>query len=159
MNIRRATEKDIPRVLELLSQVLEVHATIRPDVFISGTTKYSKEDLSEMFTDDTRPVYVAVDDEDAVTGYAFCELRNPPFTSTMIATKSIFIDDLCVDEKARGQHIGRALFDHVRVEAVRLGCKEILLNVWEGNDNAYRFYKSMGMSPRETQMEIKVCSI
>ena len=159
MNIRKAAKSDIPRVLELLSQVLEVHARIRPDVFISGTTKYSDKELSEMFEDDTRPVYVAVDDDDIVMGYAFCQLRNPPFTSTMIARSGMFIDDLCVDEKARGQHIGRALFDHVRSEAERLGCGEILLNVWEGNDDALSFYKAMGMSPRETQMEIKICSI
>ena len=43
MNIRRATDKDIADVLRLLSQVLEVHAAIRPDIFVSGTTKYSEE--------------------------------------------------------------------------------------------------------------------
>ena len=59
MNIRRAKEADIPNVLRLLSQVLEVHAAIRPDIFVSGTTKYGSEELAEMFADDRRPVYVA----------------------------------------------------------------------------------------------------
>ena len=40
MNIRRANEKDIPRLVELLEQVLQIHADIRPDIFIPGTTKY-----------------------------------------------------------------------------------------------------------------------
>lgn len=42
MLIRRAEEKDIPKVIELLNQVLELHAVIRPDIFISGTTKYTE---------------------------------------------------------------------------------------------------------------------
>ena len=153
MNIRRAADKDIPDVLRLLAQVLEVHAAIRPDLFISGTTKYSREELVEMFLDDERPVYVAVDEDDHVTGYAFCQLQSPPFTSTMIPRKLLYIDDICVDETVRGQHIATALFEHVKSEAKRLGCYELTLNVWEGNDGALAFYKTMGMKPKETQME------
>ncbi|MCR5591752.1 MAG: GNAT family N-acetyltransferase [Lachnospiraceae bacterium] len=153
MNIRRAVNTDIPDVLRLLSQVLEVHAAIRPDIFVSGTTKYSSEELAEMFCDDSRPVYVAADGENHVMGYVFCQLQEPPFTSTMIPRKILFIDDLCVDESARGKHVGKALFEHVKAEAGRLGCYEITLNVWEGNDSAISFYRSMGMSPKETMME------
>ncbi len=122
MIIRRAENKDINDVLKLLSQVLEVHAAIRPDIFVPGTTKYSAGELEEMFADDTRPVYVATDDNDTVRGYAFCQIQEPAFTSTMVPNRMLFIDDLCVDEKARGQHIGKELFDHVKAEAGRLGC-------------------------------------
>lgn len=59
MNIRRANEKDIPRLIELLEQVLQIHADIRPDIFIPGTTKYTEDELKEMLKDDTKPVYVA----------------------------------------------------------------------------------------------------
>ena len=34
MRIRKAEENDIPRIMELLGQVLEIHAGIRPDIFI-----------------------------------------------------------------------------------------------------------------------------
>ena len=152
MNIRRATESDIPAVLKMLSQVLELHADIRPDIFIPNTTKYSADDLADMFTDDSRPVYVAEDDG-AVYGYAFCQLQDPPFTSTMVPHKILYLDDLCVDESARGKHVGSALFEHVKSEAKRLGCYEVTLNVWEGNDKAIGFYRSMGMKTKETQME------
>ena len=152
MNIRRATDKDIADVLRLLSQVLEVHAAIRPDIFVSGTTKYNEEELKEMFLDDARPVYVAEDDGN-VCGYAFCQIQDPPFTSTMVPHKLMFLDDLCVDEKARGKHVGSLLFEHVKSEAKRFGCYEVTLNVWEGNDKAIGFYRSMGMKVKETQME------
>ena len=62
MQIRRAQEKDAERVLALLSQVLELHAALRPDIFVSGTTKYSRAELLEIFRDDRRPVFVAVDE-------------------------------------------------------------------------------------------------
>lgn len=153
LHIRRAAEADIPGILRLLSQVLEVHAKIRPDIFIPGTTKYRSEELAEMLGDEKRPVYVAADENEQVLGYAFCQVQDPPFTNTMIPFKSLFIDDFCVDEQARGQHIGKKLFGFVRDEAERLGCYEVMLNVWEGNEAAIRFYRAMGFRPKETQME------
>lgn len=37
MNIRRAEEKDIPQIEELLYQVHKVHSDKRPDLFIPGS--------------------------------------------------------------------------------------------------------------------------
>ncbi|MBQ5951440.1 MAG: GNAT family N-acetyltransferase [Lachnospiraceae bacterium] len=155
-NIRRAADADIPALLRLLSQVLELHAQNRPDIFIPGTTKYTEPELQELLRDETRPIYVAADDDGAVLGYAFCQLRRPPFTTTMVPFTAFFIDDLCVDETVRGQHIGEALFSHVLSEAKRLGCRDVTLNVWSFNEGARAFYERMGMTPKETLMEIRV---
>ena len=154
MVIRRAQEKDIPAMKKLLSQVLELHAEIRPDIFIPGTTKYTTEELAAMLKDETRRIYAAADENDDMIGYAFCELKKQPFSNNMIPFTSLFIDDLCVDESARGKSIGRQLFEHVKEEAARLGCYEVTLNVWEGNDSARRFYEKMGMKVKETMMEV-----
>ena len=70
MNIRRVKKKDTGKVLKLLSEVLDIHSRICPD--ISGTTKYTSDQLIEKFNDDTKPVFVAVDDNDDVIGYVFC---------------------------------------------------------------------------------------
>ena len=152
MNIRRASVKDTDAVMRLLSQVLEIHAKIRPDVFIPGTTKYSPAELAEIFADDMRPVYVAVNDKDEVLGYCFCMIREQPNSANMIPFTSVYIDDLCVDETARGMHIGEALFEYTKQEAKKLGCYEVYLNVWEGND-AKQFYERMGMKVKNTYME------
>ncbi len=153
MNIRRANEKDIPRLIELLGQVLQIHADIRPDIFIAGTTKYTNEELLEMIKDDTNPIYVAADENDVCMGYAFCRLREQLFSNNMVPFTSLFIDDLCVDALTRGQHIGEALFEHVKSEAKRLGCYEVTLNVWAGNTSAEKFYEKMGLKTKERQME------
>ncbi|MBQ4257707.1 MAG: GNAT family N-acetyltransferase [Clostridia bacterium] len=152
--IRKAQEKDIPKILSLLSQVLEIHAAIRPDVFISGTTKYTNEELIGILQNEKTPVYVAVDENDETVGYAFCILKEQPFSNNMVPFASLFIDDLCVDENCRGRHIGEALFRFVMQEAKRLGCYEVTLNVWEGNDSAKRFYEKMGMKTKESQLEL-----
>jgi len=154
MLIRRANTSDTGSILNLLSQVLEIHAWIRPDVFISGTTKYSEDDLARMYPDDTRPIYVAVDDVGAVRGYAFCQIKpSNPRPPMMVPHKILYVDDICVDAYSRRSHVGLALFDHVKQEARRLGCDTVTLNVWEGNDAALKFYKSMGMKTRSRMME------
>lgn len=153
MVIRRAEDKDIDRILELLLQVCNVHADIRPDLFIHDGTKYSREDLHEIIIDDDRPIFVAAED-DNVLGYCFCQYKGPATSKCIKPFSQLFIDDLCVDESARGKRVGRQLFEYVKEEARRLGCYEVSLNVWEGNDAARKFYEKMGMKPKETQMEI-----
>lgn len=153
MKIRRAQGKDIPAISKLLGEVLEIHAAIRPDIFIPGTTKYTAEELTEILNDNQKPVYVAVDENDEVLGYAFTQLQEQPFSTNMVQFKSLFVDDLCVDSSARSQGVGRALLDFVKEEGKRLGCYEITLNVWAGNDSAIRFYEKNGLKTKETTME------
>ena len=140
------------QVLALLSDILELHARIRPDIFIPGTTKYTKEELLDIFANDETPVYLAVSD-DEMMGYVFCIIQEPPFTTNMVQFRSLFIDDFGVVEKFRGQHVATKMFEFIKEEAKRLGCREVTLNVWEGNDGARAFYDSMGMKVKETRME------
>ena len=88
MIIRKAEEKDIPRILELLKQVLQIHADIRPDIFIPDTTKYTTDELTELLKNKEKPVYVAVNEDDVCIGYAFCQLQEQPFSNNMVQFKS-----------------------------------------------------------------------
>ena len=153
MHIRKAEEKDILKIMELLGQVLQIHADIRPDIFIPGTTKYTEEELKAILKEEEKPIYVAVNEEDVCIGYAFCQLQEQPFSNNMVPFKSLFIDDLCVDQQIRGQHIGESLFEYVKSEARKLNCYEVTLNVWAGNISAEKFYEKMGMRTKERQME------
>ena len=153
MTIRKAQEKDISRIIELLGQVLQIHAEIRPDIFIPDTTIYTEQELAALLKDEKKPIYVAVNEEDVCMGYAFCQMKEQPFSNNMVQFQSLFIDDLCVDRFARGQHIGESLFDYVKQEAKRMGCYEVTLNVWAGNTSAEKFYEKMGMKTKERQLE------
>ena len=94
MIIRKAKEKDIPRIIELLGQVLQIHADIRPDIFIPDTTKYTVEELTELLKNKEKPIYVAVNESDVCVGYAFCQLQEQPFSNNMAQFKSLFIDEV-----------------------------------------------------------------
>ena len=153
MTIRKAQEKDISRIIELLGQVLQIHAEIRPDIFIPDTTKYTEQELAALLKDEKKPIYVAVNEEDVCMGYAFCQMKEQPFSNNMVPFKTFFIDDLCVSQEVRGPHVGESLFEYVKNEAKQIGCYEVTLNVWAGNTSAEKFYEKMGMRTKERQME------
>lgn len=152
--IRQANIVDIPRLIDLLHQVDMVHHRLRPDLFKPNTTKYSEQELALLLNNETKPIFV-YDDGD-VLGYAFCQIAEVKNDRLLQDRKTLYIDDLCVDESARGKHIGKALFDYVRDYAKSIGCHAITLNVWTGNDSAIRFYQNMGMHPQKIGMEINL---
>ena len=153
MEIRRARPKDLDGLNRLLYQVEDVHRIGRPDLFKLHEKKYTDEELLELLGDDSRPVFVAVDDSDDVAGYAFCIFEDHRPDHCMTDITALYIDDLCVDEKLRGQHIGRQIYDHVVRFARESGCYHITLNVWECNPSARKFYEACGLKPLKTGME------
>lgn len=151
--VRRAVPGDIPRLLELLVQVGMVHHNGRPDIFKGPATKYSAEELKAILADDNTPVFVYVDEDDIPLGHAFCIRRQVVGDSVLTDIRTLYIDDICVDEKSRGRHIGRALYDHVIAFAREEGFYNVTLNVWSCNSPAMRFYEAMGMEPQKIGME------
>jgi len=150
--IRRAEIKDIPGIIELLHQVNMVHHVLRPDLFKPYTTKYNEQELEALIGDDSKPIFVFEDG--GVLGHAFCMITEVKGDKLLQDIKTLYIDDICVDENARGKHVGKALYEYVRDYAASIGCNNITLNVWEGNDAALSFYKNMGMKVQKITMEV-----
>lgn len=156
MTVRRAEKKDTSRIQQLLWQVEQVHHRIRPDLFRDGGRKYTDAQLADILADDARPVLAAVDENDRLLGYAFCKFEEYRDDNIMQDRRTLYLDDLCVDETLRGRHIGRALFEAVRDYARAHGCRDLTLNVWTGNDVARRFYESCGFRPRKVCMDYEL---
>lgn len=154
MNIKitKATPEDIDGILVLLGQVLEVHHNGRPDIFKTGAVKYTRVELERLLLDEKRPIMVAKNEE-RMLGYVFCIIKETQNDNILQDMKTLYIDDLCVDESERGGGIGKALYEHVKAYAKELGCYNLTLNVWECNEGAKRFYERMGLVPRNTLME------
>lgn len=152
MEIRRATVKDTDAINALLRQVLEVHHKGRPDIFKSDTKKYTDEELEKIISDDSKPIFVALDG-DIVKGYAFCVFQQYINNNILTDIKTLYIDDLCVDKNFRGQHIGKQLYEYVINFAKKNGCYNVTLNVWSCNENALRFYEKCGLVPQKIGME------
>ena len=151
--IRYAMEKDIEKIEDLLSQVDMVHHNGRPDIFKIGN-KYSEEELKELLNNKQRPILVSVNETDEVVGYCFGIFQQHKDNSILTDIKTLYIDDLCVDEKFRGKGVGKELYEAALNLAKEKGCYNLTLNVWSCNESAIRFYESMGLIPQKIGMEM-----
>lgn len=153
MEIRRAKEQDMDGINNLLQQVCLVHHKGRPDLFKYGAKKYTDDQLRAIIHDDCRPIFTAVDAQGTVLGYAFCVFQQHVDDNILTDIKTLYIDDLCVDENIRGQHIGKSLYEYVLAFAREKECYNVTLNVWSLNEAAMKFYQACGLKPQKVGME------
>ena len=151
--LRPACQTDIARILELLVQVDMVHHEGRPDLFKGPATKYNAEELQAILGDPKTPVFVFEDDDGKVLGHAFCIEKQVIGDSVLTDVKTLYIDDICVDEAARGKGVGKALYNYVKDYARENGFYNITLNTWTCNPAACAFYEAMGLKPQKIYME------
>lgn len=151
--IRRANIADIPAINGLLGQVLLVHHIGRPDIFKEKGQKYTEEELSKILLDDDNPVFVYEDETGSVLGHCFCQTVHREESSNSFKYSTIYIDDLCVDENARGKKVGTKLYEYVKAYAKDNGYYNVTLHAWECNPNAVAFYKSLGLQIQQYTME------
>ena len=152
MKIRFAEKEDIDGINSLLYQVLELHHKGRPDLFYGGVKKYTDEEILGILEDPRTPVFVAVEDG-KILGYAFCMFTEVKGSHILKDVKTLYLDDLCVDEACRGKHVGKTLYQHVLSFAKENGCYNLTLNVWSCNESAMGFYEKMGLVPQKTVLE------
>ncbi len=152
MEIRRAKKEDLDGINSLLYQVLEVHHQGRPDLFRSAAKKYTDEEIFSLMENENTPIFVAVEEEN-VRGYAFCIFQETKGSNILMDRKTLYLDDLCVDENCRGKKIGKALYDFVLDFAKKSECYNLTLNVWSCNKSAMAFYEKMGLVPQKTVLE------
>ena len=144
--IRRAEEKDIDRIMRLLVEVNMVHHMVRPDLFKGPATKYTRSELEEKLRVEEDPIFVYEDEDGNCAGYVFCMTELCPDTPLRCGMRTLYIDDLCVDEGMRGQHVGQQLYEYVLNYAKEHDYYNVTLHVWGGNEGAMKFYRKMGMS-------------
>ena len=153
--IRLARKEDIEGINKLLYQVHNVHADIRPDIFIKDLKKYTNDELLNIINNSSStPIYVN-EINNKIAGYAFLVYKKE-YSNSTYPIKSIYIDDLCVDESIRHKHVGKDLCEYVFKIAKDNDFDKVTLNVWQGNDTALKFYEYMGFKPLKTTMELKI---
>lgn len=153
MITRKAEDRDISAINRLLYQVAEVHHKGRPDLFKPASKKYTDEQLKEIIHNDTTPILVAEDENGEAAGYAFCIFKQEKNSNILTDIKTLYIDDLCVDECVRGKHIGKTLYEAVLDFARLHSCYNVTLNVWSCNASAMKFYENCGLAPQKIGME------
>ncbi|MBM7636086.1 GNAT family N-acetyltransferase [Streptococcus saliviloxodontae] len=154
MTIRQADKSDIPRLQELLLQILQVHHDVRPDLFRSEGSKFTDQELVELIDNPKTPIFVYLDQDGNILGHLFTIIKEiTEETGALVQRKTLFIDDLCVDERARGQKIGEKLYQYALKYAEEIDCYNVTLTVWNANESALRFYQRLGLEAQHTTME------
>lgn len=151
--IRRAENRDIPGIIILLEEVLLVHHKGRPDIFKEKGQKYTEDKLAEMIADIINPIFVYEDENGVIIGHCFCKTIDRPESSNTYEYKTLFIDDLCIEENARGMHVGREMYEYVKAFAKENGYYNVCLHAWECNPAAVGFYRHLGMQIQQYTME------
>ena len=103
-------------------------------------------------TTEETPVFVCSDENGRILGHGFCILQHSG-GRLMVEHTTLYIDDICVDETARGQGVGRALYEYILDYARTKGCYNVTLNVWNCNPGAMAFYEKLGLTPYRVGME------
>ena len=154
IRIRKAESKDAQKIAEMLIGIGTLHHNGRPDIYKDNLQKYNESDILEILKNESMLIYVAVDDEDSVAAYAFCQVKEVSESKALVGRKFMYIDDFCVDEKYRKMHIGQTLMQAITEEAKKIGISGIELNVWEFNESAIKFYEKCGFVTQKREMEI-----
>ena len=147
--IRNSNEADANAVYELLKIIAELHKNARPEMFPNLVSKYTLNEVKSRLAKNDNGVFVA-EKEGSVVGYVFCEVIKEG------KVKTLYIDDLCVDPSCRKTGIASMLMNKTKEYAKEKECAFLMLNVWEFNENAVKFYENYGFTTRTRHMEIKL---
>ena len=128
--IRRAKKSDCPRLLELVKELAEYEkapneVTITLDDFIDAG--FGENPVWWAFVAEVKGV---------VQGMALYYIRFSTWKG-----KRMYLEDIYVPEKMRGNGIGALLFEQLIVETKEKNFKGMVWQVLEWNEPAIRFYK------------------
>ena len=113
-------------------------------------------ELKKLLKDDTKPIFVATDENNNILGHCFCVFREVKNDKSLCDRKVLYIDDLCVDKNIRNSGIGKKLYEYVLNFAKENNFTSITLDVWNFNENALKFYEKIGFLPLKTLMEKQI---
>lgn len=134
MQIREITSLD-ERTLEEVKRLM---------LQLGGENGFDEASLRELISSPYSHIYAASKDNSRILGLASLCIYHAP--SGKIAS----IEDVIVDEPARGKHIGKALMERILEEARREAPIKLKLTSRPSRIAANKLYLSLGFSLRET---------
>ncbi|WP_308639418.1 GNAT family N-acetyltransferase [Paenibacillus silvisoli] len=153
--IRSAKQEDYEALLPLFWQVHHVHVVERPDLYKVNAAPVGEELFQRQLEDDQHHLFVAVLG-DAIVGVVVARVDETIENSFVNARKVLLVDSLCVADTVRKKGIGRKLMQHVFELANALNVDSVELGVSETNQQALRFYESIGMTTKSRKMELRL---
>ena len=150
ISVRQAETADYKAVINIMSQVQDMHVSWRPDVYKPNERMFSEETFEDIIKNGT--FYVAECDG-VVAGILEINFRR--MESPAHVTRDILhIHTIAVDENYRRKGIGRRLLDFAKEIKTEKGCDVIDLQVNSLNTAAYEAYKKYGFTEKSVNMEL-----
>lgn len=145
ITIRKGRSADLPRVLELIRELARFENA--PDE-VTNTLEDMERDGFGL-----QPVFGfhVAEADGIIYGIALYFIKYSTWKG-----KGLFLDDLIVTEKMRGQGIGRMLLNAFMDEAKRIGAKQVHWQVLDWNSPAIAFYKKCGASMDASWIDCKI---
>lgn len=139
IEIRSATAKDAALIMHYITE-LAVYEKLEHEVVATET------DIRDSLFGD-----------DSVSHAVICKIDNEPVGfaiyffnySTWLGKNGLYLEDLYVSPKHRGQGAGKALLKHLAQIAVAKGCGRFEWSVLDWNELAINFYRSLGAKPQD----------
>ena len=133
IHIRKGMKSDLPKVLELISE-LAIFEKAPEQVTI--TLEQLEKDGFE-----GNPLYhfLVAESNHEVVGMAFYYFRYSTWKG-----KFLYLEDFIVRQEYRSKGIGKTLFNELKNQAIKDECIGMSWQVLDWNEDAIRFYKSIG---------------
>ncbi|MBT2282298.1 GNAT family N-acetyltransferase [Paenibacillus polymyxa] len=154
INIRKAEMRDYSGVSLMMDELHQMHVDARPDLYRALETRMEEKEFTELLETDKRYLYVAESSETGlILGYGSAQLSIIEDNSLMVDRKMLYIHELVVDTKHRGQGTGKQLIQALIELGRKLQAHSLELTVSTFNSDAQAFYEQMGLVVRSSRME------
>ena len=152
INIRPAKIGDRDALLPLFQELNRHHAALQPGYFREVGGLPPALQLLEQ-GDEAQGLLVA-EREGELVGYLVARVHDTPEDPLLVRRRRAHVEDMMVAATARRQGVGRALVEAAARLSRERGAKCVLLTVWQGNEGAEAFYRSIGFEPLSCVLEL-----
>ena len=148
--VRKATEKDLPVLMEFMKGLVEVERPMDPTIKDGPIVYY---DLSELITNDESDVFVVeLNNELVASGYAKIKDDRPYLKHK----KQGYLGFMFVPEKHRGNGYNKLIMDALLKWCKDRNISEIRLDVYHDNPSAIRAYEKVGLKKHLITMRMNL---
>ena len=157
LKIREGNTNDYIAISNLIKEVHDLHVLNRPDVYLNVDNPFKKEQFEELLNSNNTNLFVVENtDNNELIGYSILQIMTTRNLNILIPLKFVYVDDFCIKSTYQKRGIDKMLFTHIVDYAKSNEASSIQLNVWDFNENAIKFYESLGMSTRNRRMELNI---
>lgn len=152
--IRLAENADLPAVCAIRRQVHLLHVKGRPDTFrMPEHMEEFDRWLYEAAMNENYRLYVCEADE-KITGFALVNICSVKNVAPKCDRLDYHVGEIGVDSGCQRCGYGKELMEHIAADAKAHGASSVFLDYWSFNENAARFYESLGMTQKRSVVEL-----